>query len=218
MVEGVLSEPAMMMSGVPQGSVLGPLLFILMISDIDENLKYSLLSSFADDTRIKKAIQDILDTFRLQEDLNRAYKWSEKNNMKLNGKKFEHLHYGKHHSSNSYFTEESKIIEEKQFVKDLGVIISRDTTYKEHITAMIKRTTQLVGWILRTFKSRDKEVMLTLWRSLVLPHLDYCSQLWNPQEKGLIQAIERIQQSFTRQIKGMKDLNYWERLKNLKLS
>ena len=63
MVEGVASEPAVMISGVPQGSVLGPLLFILIISGIGENLKYSSLSRFADDTRMKKAVQDVLDTF-----------------------------------------------------------------------------------------------------------------------------------------------------------
>lgn len=74
---------------------------------------------------------------------------------------------------------------------------------------MIKRATQLVGWIMQTFKSREKEVMLTLWKSLVLPHLDYCSQLWNP--------LEQIQRSFTRQINGLKNIDYWKRLKILKL-
>ena len=77
----------------------------MMIGDIDENIGFSSLSSFADDTRIKKAIESILDTFMLQEDLNRLYKWAEVDNMKLNGKKFEHLHYGKQHKSNCYFTE-----------------------------------------------------------------------------------------------------------------
>ena len=215
-VDGASSEPVQMLSGVPQGSVLGPLLFIMMISDINENIEYSSLSSFADDTRIKKAIQSILDTFMLQRDLNRLYKWSEVNNMKLNEKKFEHLHYGKHQKSNSYFTENSKIIKEKKSVKDLGVMISNDTNYKVHINGVIKRATQLVGWILRTFKSRDEVVMLTLWRSLVIPHLDYCSQLWNPLEKGIIQSIEQIQRSFTRNINGLKNIDYWERLKTLK--
>ena len=59
--------------------------------------------------------------------------------------------------------------------------------------------------------------MLTLWKSLVIPHLDYCSQLWSPQEQGLIQSIENVQKSFTRQIANMKQFNYWERLRELKL-
>ena len=115
--------------------------------------------------------------------------------MMMNGKKFERIHYDKHNRSNSYFTEHSKIIEEKSSVKDLGVVLTDDTNFKQHINGMIKKATELVGWVLRTFKSRSKEVMTTLWKSLIIPHLDYCSQLWNPQEKGLIQGIEAIQRS-----------------------
>ena len=170
-----------------------------MISDIDEHMEHSTLSSFADDTRLKKAIQNLLDTFKLQADLNRIYKWAMDNNMMLNGKKFEHIHYGKHTTSTGYFTEHSKIIEEKSTVKDLGVLLTDDAKFKKHINSMIKKATELVGWVLRTFKSRSKEVMTTLWKSLISHHLDYCSQLWNPQEKGLIQGIEAVQRSFTQQ-------------------
>ena len=127
-MEGVSSEPVEMISGFPQGSVLGPLLFILMISDLDENIEHSSLSSFADDTQIKKALPNMIDTFMLQEDLNQIYKWAADNNMKLNGKKFEHLHYGKQLKSNIYFTVELRIIVEKQFIKDLGVMISKYAT------------------------------------------------------------------------------------------
>jgi len=135
----------------------------------------------------------------------------------LNGKKFEHIHYGKRMESNSYFTENSKVIKEKSLVSDLGIVLSDDTTFHHHINGVVKKATALVGWILRTFRSRDKEVMITLWKSLVIPHLDYCSQLWNPLEKGLIQSIEAIQRSFTRQIKDLKSTSYWEGLKKLNL-
>ena len=89
--------------------------------------------------------------------------------------------------------EYSKIIEEKSTVKDLGVLLTDDAKFKKHINSMIKKATELVGWVLRTFKSRSKEVMTTLWKSLISHHLDYCSQLWNPQEKGLIQGIKAVQ-------------------------
>ena len=69
-VNSILSDPVIVASGVPQGSVLGPLLFLIMISDIDENIKYSILSSFADDTRLLKQINDFLDVLKLQHDLN----------------------------------------------------------------------------------------------------------------------------------------------------
>ena len=94
-IDGSKSESAPVVSGVPQGSVLGPILFLLMISDIDENVKYSILASFADDTRVLKEIEGIIDTFKLQHDLNEVYDWTGKNNMNLNSCKFEHMKYGK---------------------------------------------------------------------------------------------------------------------------
>ncbi|XP_076066688.1 uncharacterized protein LOC143040028 [Oratosquilla oratoria] len=75
----------------------------------------------------------------------------------------------------------------------------------------------MASWVLRTFSSREPQVMLTLWRALVQPTLDYCSQLWSPHEKGEIQRLEAVQRSFTRQIQGMRELNYWDRLKELNL-
>ena len=95
-----------------------------MISDIDEDIRYSILASFADDTRILKEIQGIIDTFKLQHDLNKVYEWTEKNNIKLNCCKFEHLKYGKDIESknlSTYFTNNNTIIENKSSVKDLGV-------------------------------------------------------------------------------------------------
>ena len=83
-----------MISGVPQGSVLGPLLFLIMIGDIDDQIKNTVLSSFADDTRLLKAIKSLIDTFKLQSDLNKVYEWTKTNHMELNGSKFEHLCYG----------------------------------------------------------------------------------------------------------------------------
>ena len=215
-VDGHGSYEAKIKSGVPQGSVLGPLFFIIMIADIDEKTNKTELSSFADDTRVMKAIRDILDQFYLQGDMNNIYKRSDQNNMTINGKKFEHLHYGNTFKC-SYFTGDGKVIESKCEVKDLGITLSDDATFNQHIINTVEKAQILVGWILRTFNSRDQGLMLTLWKSLVIPHLDYCSQLWSPKESKFIQLIEDVQKSFTRKIKGLCNQDYWERLKSLKL-
>ena len=81
----------------------------------------------------------------------------------------------------------------------------------------ISKVNSISAWITRVFTSRDPSVMLTLWKSLVLPHLDYCSQLWAPAKRGDIQKLEMLQKSFLRKINGVKHLNYWEQLKHLKL-
>ena len=95
-INGAMSEdPQTVVSGVPQGSVLGPLIFFILIGDIDEEVLESIVKSFADDTRATKAIKTLQDTSLLQNDLNAIYKWTDDNNMSLNDVKFEVLQYGK---------------------------------------------------------------------------------------------------------------------------
>ena len=74
------------------------------------------------------------------------------------------------------------------------------------------------GWILRTFRTRDRLLLVTLWKSLVAPILDYCCQLWCPSSQGLIQSLENVQKNYLNKITGLPDLDYWEKLRVLKLS
>ena len=96
--------------------------------------------------------------------------------------------------------------------------MSNDGTFSEHISQTCKKARDMCSWILRTFSSRSPVLMVTLWKSLVQPILDYCSQLWCPTQLGQIKELEEIQKSFTRKIKlDQQHLDYWERLKVLKL-
>ena len=219
-VNYILSKNAEVISGVPQGSVLGPLLFLIMIQDIDTNILHSFLSSFADDTRLMKEISKNTDVQSLQDDLDVVYQWTSSNNMQLNGLKFEHLKYGKNEElkeHSNYFSDTGSQIETKMDVKDLGVTLDVNMTYSKHITNQIEKVKSIIAWIHRTFKTRDCQVMLTLWKSLVLPHIDYCSQLWSPSKRYLIQQLESLQKSYLNRIPTLQHLNYWEKLKELKL-
>ena len=161
-----------------------------------------------------------MDTFKLQRDLNVIYKWTSNNNMKLNGNKFEHISYGKNDENkllSVYFDNNSKVIEKKSIVKDLGVLMQQDCKFDHHIARTIEKAKNISGWILRTFESRESHLMLTLWKSLVIPHVDYCSQLWSPIKKCLIQDLEMVQKSFIRKIYGANNNNYWDLLKRFKL-
>ena len=143
----MLSYHTEIISGVPQGSVLGPLLFLIMIQDIDQNVNESVLSSFADDTRIMKGISNTSDIPKLQEDLNSAYQWTNCNNMQLNGLKFDHLKYGKNDElkkQSMYLTDTGTEINEKTSVKDLGVILSTDMSYKQHIENLVQKVKNLI--------------------------------------------------------------------------
>jgi ribonuclease P/MRP protein subunit RPP40 len=214
LVGGTPSSATAVKSGVPQGTVLGPILFLLHIADIN-NGTTSHVSSFADDTRVLRPILNENDVESLQSNLRTIYEWQSLNNMEFNDKKFESLRYGKNQhikSVTSYTTPSDTPIEVKHSVKDLGIFMSDDCSFKPHITSLCIKIRNLTGWVLRTFITRDRFTMKILWSSLIQPHIDYCSQLWAPHKFGDLSLVENLQRTFTSHVNGMLGLNYWERL------
>ena len=126
------------LKGVPQGSVLGPLFFLVLIGDIDSNIATSFISSFADDTRAGHPYLSPQDAKLLQEDLNSIYQWAKDNNMEFNSDKFEHMHYAPRPNQNSpkpiYKSDINLEIETKQVARDLGVHMSDNATFSHHIS------------------------------------------------------------------------------------
>ena len=180
---------------------MGPLLFLVLIGDIDKDVSNAFLSSFADDTRIGHGIASQEDARLLQEDLKQVYMWAEQNNMHFNSIKFELLRYGKNSNlkdSTEYVSNTGEIINAKESVKDLGVTMSSNANFKEHIGKVIDTVKELTAWILRSFRSRSPILMMQLWKSIVIPRLDYCSQLWNPHYVGQIQELEQLQRYFVK--------------------
>ncbi len=219
-VNGIQSKLKNVKSSVPQGTVLGPILFLILLLDIDVDIT-STVSSFADDTRISRSIHTIDDTKLLQKDLERSYEWQRKNNMLFNEKKFELLRYGMDQTikGNTYYTgPQGNTIEEKTCLRDLGVQLSNTAKFDDHINTVCKKANKMCGWIHRTFKTRNAMVMRQLWTSLIQPHYDYCSQLWAPYRVGQIQKLEGIQRQYTHRIANMDHMNYWERLLELKMN
>ena len=118
----------------------------------------------------------------------------------------------------------------KKQVRDLGIMMSNTATFMLHIRNIVKKARDKIGWMLRVFQSRQLSLMLTVLKSLVIPQLEYCCQLWNPwkakhmqaivaiQRKAKdMQAIEAIQRTFTYKITEVQQLKYWERLHEFKL-
>ena len=166
---GIKSQESEVLSGVPQGTVLGPTLFLILINDINYNVD-SEVSLFADDTRVLKGVQSTEDTDELQKDLEKLYCWQQENNMLFNGKKFEMLRYGKDSDlkeSTQYLTPEGEsTIEVKSNLRDLGIQMSDDAKFTVHINNVCLKVQQKCGWILRTFKSRDTYFMKTIGKAL----------------------------------------------------
>ena len=216
-VMGSKSSNEWVTSGVPQGSVLGPLLFSILISDINEGITGSLLLSYADDTKMYKGISAAADEERLQQDLSVVYKWAEDNNQTFNKKKFESIQFTLDRYESHYTNPVGQIIENKASVVDLGIQLSQDCKFDLHITTVVTKGKKLAGWILRTFDCRDKLPMLTLLKSLVIPTMEYCCPLWSPTDQYNIKSLEQIQRSFTKRIEGFSEVHYWDRLKQLRI-
>ena len=184
--------------------------------------------SFADDTKLIQAIQTLLDQVELQEDIKNVSQWSSNNNMRLHEEKFQLMIYPLSKSkllrelpftseTLSYVTEAGTTVEPERHVKDLGVWLSADGTWTYHINDIVRRANRIAGWILSVFRCRSQEVLLTLYKALVRPILEYCCLVWSPTKVADIQALENVQRAFLRKIYGMNELTYWERLETLKI-
>ena len=174
-----------------------------------------------DDTKIIKGIKNEEDVEELQKDLDKLYNWAKENNMVFNGSKFQLMRYGSDENLKNdtlYFTgETNEIIERFDNLRDLGVILSDDGSFDDHIIKVGKKVRQKMGWVMRTFYSRRQDLMKTLYKPLIVPHVDYCSQLWMPIKSTSIQTIEKLQRDFFNRIPAIKELNYWDQLKSMKM-
>ena len=191
-----------------------------MFDDINRDVDASKLISFADDTRVYRQIADIEDCESLQQELKSVYKWASDNNLFFNAKKFHYLplsSFKASNKSNIFINPSMDIIPQSTDVSDLGISMSKDCSFDSHISSLSRKCNNLAGWILRSFVSRDRLTMLTLFKSLVISRLDYASQLWSPHKISQITKIDKVQRSFTKHISRLRDLSYHERFQTLKL-
>ena len=210
-----------MLSGVTQRTVFDPLLFLIMISDIDKDVCASKLVSIADDTRLYSGVGDVTDCHNLLLDfLNAVYDWASSNNMFFNSNKYSYVCFSSNvsaYKSHLYNDPAMNIIGPSTHVLDLGVSMSSKCTFNFHISNLYKRCSILASWILISFTMRDPQVMITLYKSLIMSRLDYASQLWSPYLLKHVYLIEKVQRAFTKHISEMRYLSYSKRLEVLTL-
>ena len=216
-VNGFKSEPASVVSGVPQGTVLGPALFIVYMNNITEFIKSTIIKMFADDSKLISSIKNQQDREKLIMDLKELLKWTEMNSMRFNDDKFQLLQIGPHEHLKQPYSHNNINIKKSDHVKDLGVYISEDCTYKHHINEITNNAQNYASWLLRTFTSRREDVMILLLKTYLIPRLEYCCPVWNPTQINLIERLEATQRTFTSKIENLEGMNYHERLNHLKL-
>lgn len=214
-----LSAPIEVRSGVPQGSVLGPLLFVIYIDDIDNSVIDSCIIKYADDTKLFLNFSQISipGPQLLQNDLHRVAAWCSLWCLKLNAEKCACLHFGHQNPNKSYFIEDVSV-KPSISVKDLGIIITDDLKPSVQCRTAIVKAQRMLSVIKLAFKFLDTRAMTLLYKSLVLPLLDYCSVAWCPFYVKDIEALEKVQRRFTRILPVFRNLPYEERLVKYNLS
>jgi len=207
----VLSLPKSVSSGVPQGTLLGPLLFLVYINDIDSTVENSKVAIYADDCKVYTSFRKNEPPTELQNDLTRLNAWSNSMQLKLSLPKCIILHIGAQPDAFEYKLGASPLEPAAQ-IKDLGVTITSDLKSSTHCLLIAKKASQKASCILRFFETKDPKFLFRLFCVYCRPILEYASSAWNPFLKKDIVLLEKVQRSFTKRILYNQNLSYGERL------
>lgn len=217
-VEGIKSDVFVASSGIPQGSNLGPLLFLLFIADICNEITSSKLL-FADDMKIYREIKDISDCQLLQNDLIALNSWCENNMLSLNINKCKIMTY--HRKTN--FINYDYLINNTMLTRvfettDLGVTFDTKLTFNKHIENIKQQAVKMLGFVIRSSSEfTSREAICRLYFALIRSKLEYCSTVWNPHNAKYIDMIEYVQRKFLKYLFYKKHNYYPERNYNYQL-
>ena len=217
-VKGHISSERRVTSGVIQGSVLGPLLFIIFVNDVDDVVTNCSLLKYADDIRIYRCFKSDnksqLENSKLfQKDIGALSAWSTKWDLKFNISKCCVLHFGRANNLAEYKMNNCSI-PKKEKERDLGILFSTKFKFDEHMLLIAKKANKQLGIITKVFSKRRPETIISLYKTFVRPHLEYNSSIWSPHTIKNEKIIEKVQKRMCNIIYGKRSsASYQEKLK-----
>ena len=201
-VEGASSDPSPVKSGVPQGSVLGPLLFLLFINDLAEHTS-STVRLFADDCVMYKSVKTILsiqDCEVLQNDLDQLHQWEKRWQLRFNARKCNIMRAT--HAKKKKLLYEYKLGGEALLPTNstayLRVELSSDLKWNTHVRKTASKANQTLGVLRRNLKNCPREIKNMAYKSILRPKMEYAAPIWDPYTKDNIQLLEAVQRRAAR--------------------
>lgn len=199
-VNNYISSWVSISSGVPQGSLLGPLLFTIFVNDIDICFQNSKLLCYADDMKIISVISSLNDALKLQADLTRLEEYCIANCLDLNPSKCSVLSYNRKRTLIKFDYSLAGVSLKRDIeMRDLGVVHDVKLKFDSHVDNILAKASKALGFVMRNSRDFTQENTLkTLYCALVRSNLEYASQIWSPRYATYITRIERIQRKFIR--------------------
>jgi len=189
-VNGEAANWSVVTSGIPQGSVLGPLLFLIFINDLPDALT-SLLKIFADDTKIFRMLSTADDTHELQKDIDCLSVWSEQWQLPFNTKKCKVMHLGHGNALHEYVMN-GDTLEATDHEKDLGVVVDEKLRFHMHTAQVVAKAFRVLSMIKRSFENIISKTIPLLFKSVIRPVIEYGNCVWGPLFQGDQDSVERV--------------------------
>ena len=222
-VDGAESDTVPVLSGVPQGSVLGPLLFLIYINDLPNAAIHpsAIVNLFADDVLLYHTVSNISDYLIVQESINSVEQWSSSNYLSLNTLKCKCMLISRKKQPLQPVHPlllNGDVLERVDNYKYLGILLTHDLSWSPHISAICAKARRIVGLIYRRFYGNtDQDTIKQLYVSLVRPHLEYGSQVWDPHLTKDKTSLENVQKFACRIASARWEASYEDLLKLFEL-